>query len=101
MSDEGAWDYAEAIVRRFNNTLKPGELPSKVVDLYEDLDGADDVYVLHCWRKVNLFTLADHSGMYDKYRCERCGITGKRFGLSDVVRRDKKYAAKKYENCKE
>jgi len=54
---------------------------------------------LHKWEKVNLVTIDGKDGMYDKYRCTRCGITGKRFGLSNTIRRDKRYADSKYEFC--
>jgi len=99
MPDDGAYDYAEAIIRRFNNTLKPGESPRALVDLYEDIDAKE--VIEHDWEKTNLITINDRNGLYDAYRCCKCGITGKRFGLGRNVTRDGKYSAKKYENCKE
>jgi hypothetical protein len=35
----------------------------------------------HVWEKTNLVTVMKGRVSYDTYQCERCGMTGKRFGL--------------------
>lgn len=57
------------------------------------------IYLRHDWKKINLVTISKRGRLYDAYRCKRCGITGKRFGLDDIVVRDKKYWNKKYFYC--
>jgi len=42
----------------------------------------------HDWEKKSLVTRSDSSGMYDLYICNRCRITGKRFGLGEIVQAD-------------
>jgi len=39
----------------------------------------------HQWEKQNLVTKTDKIGLYDEYRCERCGVTVKRYGLGPIV----------------
>jgi hypothetical protein len=36
----------------------------------------------HEWHKVNLFTISDRTGTYDRWACELCGESMKRFGLA-------------------
>ncbi len=94
--DPGRW--AADLVSRFNAALRPGERPRELVAVrvLEDAPPAPD----HIWRKENLTTIIDQVGpSYDVYRCERCGITGKRFGVGEGIRRDLRYGAKKYEKC--
>jgi hypothetical protein len=52
----------------------------------------------HLWEKQNLVTVASAGkvGMHDIYKCKKCGITGKRFGVGPI-RRDKKFV--KLEEC--
>jgi len=54
----------------------------------------------HDWEKTNLVTITGRGGLsYDNYRCKRCGVTAKRFGLSDDFRRDKKFNTEKFAEC--
>ena len=48
----------------------------------------------HRWEKQNITTIALKGGvpMHDIYKCKKCGATGKRFGLSEYIRRDKRFA---------
>jgi len=41
----------------------------------------------HDWEKASLVTEA---GGYDRYRCVRCGAKGKRYGVEETVRPDRK-----------
>lgn len=36
----------------------------------------------HDWYKANLVTLEDDEGLYDQWRCEKCGLEKKRRGLT-------------------
>lgn len=40
----------------------------------------------HKWEKQNLVTVTSAKGMYDKYKCDYCGIVGKSYvlGLLEV-----------------
>jgi hypothetical protein len=73
-------------------TAKERELVS-----VEILDSTN--HIEHVWRKTNLVTVSDSSGMYDAYACENCGVTGRRYGIGGPLRRDKKFKANKYRFC--
>jgi len=53
----------------------------------------------HQWEKQNLVTVASTRKvpMHDIYKCKTCGATAKRFGISEFIRRDKKFAT--WEQC--
>jgi len=36
----------------------------------------------HEWNKTNIFTMP---GGYDNYECQRCGLKGRRYGVSEYV----------------
>lgn len=52
----------------------------------------------HTWHKTNLVTVTDRLGYYDTMRCRICGVTGKRFGLTNI-KIDSQFRAKKYRTC--
>ncbi|GKS14760.1 hypothetical protein YDYSY3_57600 [Paenibacillus chitinolyticus] len=91
--DPQAW--AQAMLDRFNSTLRPGENPRELVSVEVLPEESQE----HIWRKENVYTIVRGSQVYDKMRCERCGVTGKRHGLVSGVKRDSEYRAKKYEKC--
>jgi hypothetical protein len=39
----------------------------------------------HAFEKANLVTISSKQGSYDLYICAECGLTGKRFGLTDNI----------------
>lgn len=86
--------YAEGIIAYFNATLKPDELPRRLVSV--TLLGAGNS---HNWEKSNLTTQFRGHRLYDTARCTLCGVTGKRYGLSGTVKRDSRFRAKKWETC--
>ncbi len=86
--------YAKNLIARFNSTLREGEIPREVVNVTV----LDEKENNHEWRKVNAITVSHAGRTFDKYECERCGITGKRHGVA-LLKRDSKYKAKKYEKC--
>ena len=63
------------------------------------VEAAPDAPIAHDWKKTNLVTILA-GGAHDTYRCMHCGITGKRFGLSETITRDRKWRAAKYARCK-
>lgn len=90
-----AWYYGHIVVDEFNRGLRPGERARRLLAV--EVVGESEV---HEWRKVNLVTIMDRHGMYDKMQCEHCGITGKRFGIGGNVTRDTKYSNQKYAICR-
>ncbi|MCY9738144.1 hypothetical protein M5X17_31115 [Paenibacillus alvei] len=88
--------WAKAIIDNFNATLREGEALRELVDV---VVLNEDTVIEHEWEKTNLFTIVRGTKNYDTMQCKCCGVTGKRFGLSDVVTRDSKYKAKKYDKC--
>jgi hypothetical protein len=91
-----AEDWAKATIRKFNETLRPRELPRILVSVVLDGDSES-----HLWMKTNLVTISDPKlGLYDTLECRVCGITGKRFGLGrSGIARDKKFKSSKYAKC--
>ena len=92
IADPNVW--ARDTIARFNATLRPKELPRRLIEVR--IGGVSE---LHQWEKHSVATIMDHLGTYDTMRCRHCGITGKRFGLSGAIRRDSKFRAKKYAKC--
>jgi len=89
--------WAEETIDAFNSSLRPGEAERILIEVKK----IDDVSVKHhTWKKTNLVTISRAGQTYDTYRCERCGITGKRYGLGDTIKKDSKFArAKVYQRC--
>lgn len=89
---------ARDIMKYFNSTLRAGESPRKLIAvcvLDKDLKNYDHKFI-----KTNLITVNKGRRFFDEYRCENCGVTGKRYGLEPNVIIDNKYKAKKYYDCK-
>lgn len=87
--------HPEEVIKNFNKTLRPSERERVLVAAME----LEEKSRPHSWVKSNLVTKIDKQGQYDSYRCETCGITGKRRSLGGYVTRDKKFKANKYEFC--
>jgi hypothetical protein len=83
-----------AFIEFFNSTFHPGERPREFVRV--ELPKQEKL--AHQWSKQNLFTQTWRGRPFDIVRCEVCGITGKRWGLSEPVL-DRKYRALFYRYC--
>lgn len=92
--------WAHALLDRWNATLRPKDKP-RVLDRVEVVDDGAPAEPPkdHDWHKTNAATLSDRSGVYDRMRCERCGTTGKRFGLTNI-KRDAAFKARAFETCR-
>lgn len=93
--DPRAW--AENVIKFFNSTLKPDwEKPRELVDVVV-LDERD---IKHDWEKRTDGMSVNFRGNFvDLMRCRRCGITGKRYGISGRVKIDSKYRKKAFRRC--
>jgi len=92
---EHAEAWCKAAIDNFNSTLREHERPR--VFLSVEMIGKSDIK--HAWGKTNLITVMGKEVIYDTYQCSVCGITGKRYGLSERITRDGRYKAQKYEFC--
>lgn len=95
------YSYAEDMIKRFNNTLRTGEKPRKLLRVLEDATNKGEIgrNDNHVWEKQNATTIIKGNSIYDNYKCLKCGITGKRFGLSSFVKRDARFKANCYLTC--
>ncbi len=82
-------------VCKFNATLREGERARMCVSF--KVVGTER---RHRWVKMTAGQSVQFRGStVDLHTCQDCGITGKRYGLSPVIKRDSKYRAKRYEFC--
>jgi hypothetical protein len=99
-SDESAWseqynkpgvtdaqEWAESIISSFNSGRYPDEKPRVLVRI-EVLPESDKQP--HDWKKASLVTVIRGIALYDVYRCSRCGAKGKRHGLQEYVKPDRR-----------
>lgn len=93
VDDPAKW--AQDTISWFNRTRRPGELPRTFVGVRIVGDSEE-----HVWEKTNLVTIVYRDRLYDTARCTCCGVTGRRYGLSPEVVRDRVFKAKKYAKCK-
>lgn len=94
-TDLDAW--GRALIQRYNDGLRPGEYVRTLERVVVTVE-ADPATREHDWTKTSLVTVEERGQYFDRMRCKRCGVTGKRFGL-DYVKRDSIYRAKKFEKC--
>lgn len=76
------WPSVEVqrVIDRFNATLRPGELPRRLVEILSQSKSPPKP-IEHTWGKTSLVTEFGKGRSYDRMRCDRCGATGKRYGL--------------------
>lgn len=98
IDNPNVYEWAKNTIDKFNATLYPGESPRELVEVKILSDSEKENK--HNWIKTNLITIVRGKSSYDTMKCEKCGITGKRYGLRDnAVEFDAKYRYKKYEKC--
>ncbi|MBA7542925.1 hypothetical protein ES705_35250 [subsurface metagenome] len=90
--------WGRKVIENFNASLKPHERAREFLGV-EIVDEESDK---HRWVKRSLTTVMSRSGgrSYDKYGCDGCGITGRRYGLDAHVQRDSDFKAAGFESCK-
>jgi hypothetical protein len=88
-------EQGKHIIKTFNATLKPGEKPRKYIACRVVGESTE-----HDWEKLtDGMSVSFRGSCVDMYRCNKCGITGKRYGLGSQIVRDSKYKANKYKLC--
>ena len=88
--------WGKDTIEYFNSTSRPNECARKLLEVIVlDKDSIEK----HSWKKTNLVTIIKGSMPYDTQKCQRCGITGKRYGLSETTKLDAKYKAFVYKRC--
>jgi hypothetical protein len=89
--------WAERTIDYFNATLRNGERRRTLVKVEIEEPKKADVQN-HAWAKTNLVTLSGARGYHDTVSCANCGITAKRYGLTNIVL-DAEYRAKAFKTC--
>lgn len=90
--------WGKDIVANWNATLRPHE-SARTIDALRVTDILDkDAHVEHDWHKTNLVTVMRGNLAFDTVRCNRCGITGKRYGLNGVTP-DAAFKAQVFRTC--
>ena len=94
---ENPEQWAKDTIEHFNATLRPGEKKRVLLDvIIIEVGNAK----LHDWDKTIKGMSNIYRGrVYDAMYCKKCGITGKRFGLSHRVKIDSKYKKKVFRDC--
>ena len=87
--------WGRDIIEWFNGTLHPGEKPREFVSA--EIGGGGSTP--HDYQKTNSGTLEVRGLIFDTYKCAKCKVTGRRYGLNDWIDRDPKFKAAKYEFC--
>ena len=92
-----AQKWTEETLANFNGSLRRHESPRELIEI-EMLDAAN---LHHDWVKSITGMSAMFRGqMCDMMFCDRCGITGKRFGIGSAhVRIDSKFRRKVFLTC--
>ena len=88
--------WAEDIVAWFNSTCRPGEKPRTLLAV----EIIDSTSKHHKWVKhVKGMSIQFRGATCDIMYCSVCGITGKRYGLNNVIKRDSKFRKKAFDYC--
>lgn len=94
---EDAEKYCRMIINDFNDTLRKGELKRTFLKV-EIVEKANDKF--HKWNKYTSgMSVSFRGNVVDMMYCEKCGITGKRYGLEDHIVIDSKFRKKAFKHC--
>jgi hypothetical protein len=97
---EDAEIWAIETVDSFNKTLRPGEKHRTLIEVEVEVEGDENNEELHRWDKdITKMSSIFRGRVYDGMKCEKCGITGKRYGLTSYVKIDSKYKKKAFKKC--
>lgn len=88
--------WGEGIIEYFNSSLRPHEKPRKFLGV-EVID--DHSIKEHKWVKISAATQLERGRNFDRMECERCGVTGKRFGLQGSTTIDSKFRRVAFKRC--
>lgn len=90
-------EWARETVAWYNEVLRPGELPRTLLKV-EIIETSNDKF--HKWAKsITGMSVPFRGQTVDIMYCEKCGITGKRYGLAENIKIDSKYRGKKFVDC--
>lgn len=96
ISDPEKW--AKETLDNFNATLRPKESPRKFLEVV--IIGDENNEELHKWDKnITGMSVLFRGLIVDIMYCQKCGITGKRYGLRPRVVIDSKYRKKDFRKC--
>ena len=94
---ENPQKWAEETVDEFNATLRPHEKPRELIGV-QVLE--DDNNGFHNWYKLTAGQSVPFKGsIVDLYKCDKCGMSGKRFGISSHIKNDSKFKGKAFDRC--
>ena len=94
---QNAEEWAIKTIKWFNDTLHPHEAPRKLLEV-EVIEEGNDKH--HKWEKHTAgMSVSFRGSTVDIMYCKKCGITGKRFGLTGIVKIDSKFRKKAYREC--
>ena len=89
--------WAEETIKNFNACLRPKEKPRTLLKV-EVLDASNEKF--HKWvKRPHSQSIMFRGNIVDLMYCERCGITGKRYGLNGYVVIDSKFRKKAFQRC--
>ena len=93
--------WSRDIIAWFNSTLRPHETRRVFVrcEVVGEVPPAE-----HRWFKVTAMTKQmvggqRHGALYDAMECERCGVTGKRYGIGSFVKLDSRWRKAAFKRC--
>lgn len=86
--------FVEKILTKFNSDLQLHETARKMLS-FELVGEPKD----HTWEKQNVFTEQRAGSFFDRYKCKKCNITGRRYGIGGSMVLDSKFKAKVYRTC--